>query len=263
VEAKMSFAISIKLGQLLDQALFSINDATNMSRAHAALDDVVSHVGALREQLPCAAATDTSFQLGAAELLQSMLVRVIERREGNRALTLVRRRKYVLDILHMLAKSFTPILPSEIAARLGAQQSAIAALLKEMQKLGLVARADNGADGRNRPRLITSSGRIALTEVKPDWAISTPKRKPTREVSPMLVNKVLHKEARKPQRLFTHHLESTGNYKRIWEHAVGDVPGVHLIQWTEQPRGGGTLDTDFSTQLRELVAQKSRTTHAR
>lgn len=166
----MSQSISVKLGQLLDRTLFAINDATGVSRAQRALNDAMSLTGALRAETDHQI-DDASFQIGAAHLLQTLLVRVIERKEGNRGLVFVQRRKYVSNMLHILAAAETPVSPSDLATKLGAQQSAITALLKEAESLGLVSQTVGAGDGRTRPRVLTNVGRGMLTAVKPDWPL--------------------------------------------------------------------------------------------
>ena len=170
----MSQNISVKLGQLLDRTLFALSDASGNSRAQRALDEIVAHAGVLRAQTD-QQVHEASFQLGAAHLLQTLLVRVMERREGNLSLAFVRRRKYVRDLLHILATSEAPVAPSDLATKLGAQPSAITALLKEAENLGLVSQTAATYDGRARPRVLTSVGRQMLTAVKPDWPLKAPR----------------------------------------------------------------------------------------
>lgn len=167
-----TISISTKVEQLLEKTLFALNEHQGATRAQKVLDEVVLQVGALRKATRDLPIDPTSHELGAMELLQLMLVRAIERKDGNRAMNFVSRRKHVPAILQMLALTPTALRPTAIAERLGTQSSNVTALLQEAESLGLISTETTVNDGREKPRKLTETGRVALTAAMPDWSIA-------------------------------------------------------------------------------------------
>jgi hypothetical protein len=157
--------------RFLDRVLLAANDQKSNQQAQRDLQALMTvHSGIRsRHQAPI---DQESYRLGAAVALQKLFIRIIERKDGNRALSMVRRRKHVAKLLEILARARAPVMPSVLAERLRIQQPAITALLKDTDSVGLT-REVVGEDARHRPRSITATGKTILNAFRPMWALET------------------------------------------------------------------------------------------
>lgn len=63
-----------------------------------------------------------------------------------------------------------PVTVSDLARRLGVDQSTASRQVRPLQTLGLVARTDHPTDGRSARLTVTASGRRAIARVRGVWA---------------------------------------------------------------------------------------------
>jgi DNA-binding transcriptional ArsR family regulator len=155
--------------RFLDRVLLAAHDQKSNKQARLDLHALMKVHGEIRSRHQ-ASIDHRSYRLGATVVLQKLFIRIIERKEGNRVLLLVRRRKHVADLLQILARASVPVMPSVLAERLGIQQPAVTTLLKATDGAGLTKEA-TGEDGRYRPRIITPTGKTILNAFRPTWAL--------------------------------------------------------------------------------------------
>lgn len=158
--------------RFLDRVLLAAHDEKSNKQARLDLHALMKVHGEIRSRHQ-APIDNQSYRLGATVVLQKLFIRIIERKEGNRVLLLVRRRKHVASLLQILARASVPVMPSELAERLGIQQPAVTTLLKATDGAGLTKEA-TGEDGRYRPRIITATGKTILNAFRPTWALDAP-----------------------------------------------------------------------------------------
>ncbi len=157
--------------RFLDRVLLAAHDQKSNKQARLDLQVLMKVHGEIRSRHQ-ATIDHQSYRLGATVVLQKLFIRIIERKDGNRVLHLVRRRKHVADLLQILARASVPVMPSVLAERLEIQQTAVTTLLKATDGAGLTKEA-TGEDGRYRPRIITATGKTILNAFRPTWALDT------------------------------------------------------------------------------------------
>jgi hypothetical protein len=154
---------------LIERTLFALTTAAKprhaedaLERARALLSEQLVAIG---ERTPDLA----SYTLGAIDTLSVLLVRALERNQGNRAFAFARR-KHVPRMLQCLAKSPGGLRPVELSGALGLPPPTISALLKDSDDLGLTI-VVSANDGRERHRKLSPIGVTVLESVNPTWSL--------------------------------------------------------------------------------------------